>query len=299
MILNGRCISPGWTRASSVSILSSINLTLPIPLAPATGKREGRSGREAADILYKSTIVLVAGIVLILSWVYEPSQQAVEFLWRSMPGRCLVIFGTLYGLLTGIWCFWRLWLAIRYRPFPLVGDNRLPQITVVVPAYNEGSLVRETLRSLARSHYPRDRLEIIIVDDGSDDDTWSHIEAAASEIGPLITPIKCPVNRGKRWALWEGFRRAKGDVFVTVDSDSLVENDALRALVSPTVTDGRIGAVAGNVRVLNRDEGLIPRMMAVRYVKTFDYKRAAQSMMGGAAPSSAAPGRWQLIAAAR
>ncbi|HVP11581.1 MAG TPA: glycosyltransferase, partial [Phycisphaerae bacterium] len=152
-----------------------------------------------------------------------------------------------------------------------------------VPAYNEGALVGETLRHLAKARYPEDRMEIIVVDDGSDDDTWEHISSAARQIGPRVTPIHCPVNRGKRWALWEGFRRGTGSIFVTVDSDSLVSPDSLKALVSPMVEDGRVGAVAGKVSVLNHRDGLIPRMLGVRYTMTFDYKRAAQSMMGGGA----------------
>jgi hyaluronan synthase len=207
----------------------------------------------------------------------------MEILWSEPVSRATLVAGMLYGGLSMVWCFWRLWLAIRYRPYPVVEEHRLPSITVIVPAFNEGPLVGETLRCLAGADYPRGRLKIIVVDDGSTDDTWSHIEAAANDIGTIVTPIHCPTNRGKRWALWEGFRRGKGEVFVTVDSDSLIEPTALRELVSPMVHNKSIGAVAGNVRVLNRQRGLIPRMIAVRYVMTFDYKRAAQSMMGGGA----------------
>ncbi|MBK8270158.1 MAG: glycosyltransferase [Planctomycetes bacterium] len=147
----------------------------------------------------------------------------------------------------------------------------------------KAALVRRTIRHLASSDYPADRLEIIVVNDGSDDDTWDHIAMAAREFGNRVMAINCPENRGKRWALWEGMKRATGEIFITVDSDSIIEKDALRAVVSPMVRDARIGGVAGNVRVLNREGGIIPRMLSVRYVMTFDFKRAAQSMMGGGA----------------
>jgi hyaluronan synthase len=69
-------------------------------------------------------------------------------------------------------------------------------------------------------------------------------------------------------------------VLVTVDSDSVVQEQALRRLVSPFVRDGRIGAVAGNIRVLNINEGLIPRMLEVSFALSFDFIRASQSMLG-------------------
>lgn len=236
---------------------------------------------DARDLLVKASIVLAGAFILVLAHQAAPWKEARDILLYSTAGRALAYAGATYGLFSAIWTFWRLYLAIRYRPAPTVDESRLPTITIVVPAYNEGPLVGQTLRHLAKADYPADRMEIIAVDDGSDDDTWMHIEAAAREIGQRITAIRCPANRGKRWALWEGFRRGAGEVFVTVDSDSLIARDALPALVSPLVEDPRVGAVAGKVGALNLDDGLIPRMLNMRYVMTFDYKRAAQSMMGG------------------
>lgn len=236
-----------------------------------------------SEAAFKILLVVTGLSIVLLAWQFDARSRTMEILWATPRSRFLLLAGVVYGSATTVWCFWRLWLAFRYRPFPVVDEQHLPSVTVVVPAFNEGALVGETLRCLARVYYPSDRFKIIVVDDGSTDDTWTHILEASAEIGSVVTPIRCSVNRGKRWALWEGFRRGDGEVFVTVDSDSLVEPGALRELVSPMVRDQAIGAVAGNVRVLNRQDGLIPRMMAVRYVMTFDYKRAAQSMMAGGA----------------
>ena len=260
-----------------------LSFTRQEPLAKVQAGSIPKRRRDWRDISFKTLLVLAGLVVVYLAWQSDVSTRAVEILWYAPVSRTTLIIGITYGLATTVWCFWRLWLVLRYRPFPLVDEEQLPSVTVVVPAFNEGALVRETLRCLARVDYPRDRFRIIVVDDGSTDDTWAHIKTTAAEIGSVVTPIRCPTNRGKRWALWEGFRRGEGEVFVTVDSDSLVEPGALRALVSPMVRDQRIGAVAGNVQVLNLQDGLIPRMMAVRYVMTFDYKRASQSMMGGGA----------------
>ncbi|OYW03981.1 MAG: hypothetical protein B7X11_03200, partial [Acidobacteria bacterium 37-65-4] len=68
--------------------------------------------------------------------------------------------------------------------------------------------------------------EIFVVDDGSGDDTWEHIEAAAQRHPGLVTTLRFPQNRGKRAALEAGFRHARGDVIVTIDSDSVIERGA-------------------------------------------------------------------------
>ncbi len=168
-----------------------------------------------------------------------------------------------------------LWL--RYRPFAPVGAHEAPLLTVIIPAYNEGAMVESAIASVAAANYPRERLEIIAIDDGSKDDTWRHIEHAALRFAGLVTPIRLPENRGKRGALAEGFRRAKGDIVVTVDSDSVIERDTLLAIAGP-FRDARIGAVAGKVAVHNRKASLIPRMLHVRFILSFDFLRSAQSV---------------------
>lgn len=168
-----------------------------------------------------------------------------------------------------------LWLV--YRPFDPASDQDAPALTVVIPAYNEGSMVEEAVASVAAAAYPRDRLQIIAIDDGSTDDTWHHIRHAELRFPGLVTTVRLPANLGKRGALAEGFRRATGEIIVTVDSDSVIERGALLAIAGP-FRDPRVGAVAGKVAVRNRRSGLIPRMLHVRFILSFDYLRSAQSV---------------------
>jgi hyaluronan synthase len=168
-----------------------------------------------------------------------------------------------------------LWLF--YHPFGAVREEDAPPLTVIIPAYNEGAMVEETIASVAAARYPHERLQIIAIDDGSLDDTWRHIRHAALRFPGLVTPVRLPVNQGKRGALAEGFRRARGEVIVTVDSDSVIERGALLAIAGP-FRDSRIGAVAGKVAVHNRRVSLIPRMLHVRFILSFDYLRSAQSV---------------------
>jgi hyaluronan synthase len=187
------------------------------------------------------------------------------------PGVLWAALGTL------LLCF-RTVLWFRYRAAPPATFSDAPAMTVIIPAYNEGSMVMHAIESAAAADYPRDRLEIIAVDDGSTDDTWEHIARAAARLPGLVTTIRFFGNRGKRAALDAGFRRATGDVVVTIDSDSVIERGALLALAG-VFSNPRVGAVAGKVSVYNRS-GLLPRMLHVHFTLSFDLLRAVQSVYG-------------------
>src|SRR5581483_9243799 len=77
-----------------------------------------------------------------------------------------------------------LWIA--YRPAPSATREGAPRLTVIIPAYNEGAMVLQSIESVAKADYPHDRLEILVVDDGSKDDTWSYISQAAARYPGLV-----------------------------------------------------------------------------------------------------------------
>src|SRR5690606_29300567 len=114
----------------------------------------------------------------------------------------------------------------------------------------------------------------------SKDDTWYWMKKAKEQLGDRISIYQQPQNKGKRHALYRGFNLGKGEVFVTIDSDSIINTDTLRNLVSPFVVNEKCGAVAGNVRVLNNQKAIIPRMLNVSFVFSFEFIRSAQSQLG-------------------
>jgi len=175
----------------------------------------------------------------------------------------------------------RIVFAFCYVPYSPVRDRALPFITVIIPAFNEGAQVFHTVRSVMQSRYPKKKMHVICVDDGSQDDTWLWMTEAKQAFGSRVEIIRQPANRGKRHALLSGFMQAKGEIYVTIDSDSEVLPDTLRHLVSPFVRDERVGSVAGNVRVLNMADGAIPKMMDVSFTAAFDFLRCGQSVYGG------------------
>lgn len=172
------------------------------------------------------------------------------------------------------------YLYTKYKAVKDIPSENLPTCTVIVPAYNEGILVFNTLLSLADSDYPTEKLEILAIDDGSKDDTWNWIKEAKLILGDRLSIHKQPKNMGKRHALHWGFTTGKGEIFITVDSDSIVNDKTIRNIVSPFITNDNCGAVAGNVKVLNKKNGIIPKMLNVSFAFSFEFVRSAQSSLG-------------------
>jgi hyaluronan synthase len=221
-------------------------------------------------------LVFAVGVLAVFGVSFATS--VVSTLLASSSAVVLVV--TTFGALLTSFFVATCIAASRYKAVPSHDDARLPMLTIIVPAYNEGPSVRVALESAIASDYPADRLEILAIDDGSKDDTWSHIEAVAAAHPGRITAIKQPQNGGKREALRAGFARAEGELIVTVDSDSKIEPTALRAIVAPMIDDEEIAAVAGRVLVLNREDNWLTRILSARFFLTFDLARAAQSRAG-------------------
>lgn len=242
------------------------------PGAGTGGGSDAGSGSRLA--IFVGTAVLVLAILRQDSfWQAHGSGASTTFRWMA-AAYAAVMLGAFA---------WRIVLWLRYRPDAPVDDAALPRVSVVIPAFNEGTLVREAILSAARSDYPRDRLEILAIDDGSDDDTWRHIRDAAScvPVGVKLVTHRLPANCGKREALSAGFAMASGDVFVTLDSDSVLAGDALRHLVAPIVRDGQIQCVAGCVRVLNGRASMITRLLKCYFSLSFRFVRAYQNGFRG------------------
>jgi hyaluronan synthase len=231
------------------------------------------------DWAFCSALVIGFGLLAyanIHGALFQPLWMAAEgHRWGRLivrPSMLVLALGT--GLLVFRTVFW-----LRYRPFASSSLAAAPSLTVVIPAYNEGPMVMSSIESVATAFYPPEKLEIFVVDDGSTDDTWHYICTAAARYPGRIHSLQLPTNQGKRAALEAGFRRAHGEVIVTMDSDSVIDPDALLAITGP-FRDPRVGAVAGKVTVYNREQGIIPRMLHVQYVLSFDLMRAVESSYG-------------------
>jgi len=237
------------------------------------------SSYDIWEWILRAAIILGLSLIIystVAGRVFNPLVHAANASdWMHTLLRPSILWVTMGSLLLGF----RTFLWFRYRPFAAATMAEAPALTVIIPAFNEGAMVAQTIDSVAAARYPRERLEIFVVDDGSRDDTWEHIQSAAARHPDLVKSLRFARNRGKRAALEAGFRQARGDVVVTIDSDSIIERDTLLAIAGP-FRNPKVGAVAGKVSVYNQHDGLIPRMLQVRFVLSFDVLRAVQSTYG-------------------
>jgi biofilm PGA synthesis N-glycosyltransferase PgaC len=148
-------------------------------------------------------------------------------------------------------------LCERKRPVSML---EYPTVSIIIPAYNEGPTIGSTLSSLLEVDYPRK--EIIVVDDGSDDDTCAICRGFESR---GVKVFRKDVRGGKASCLNLGLSVASGDLIISLDADSTLDRNALRNIVH-YFADPRVGAVSGNVKVRNWDTNLLTRLQACEYL---------------------------------
>lgn len=148
-------------------------------------------------------------------------------------------------------------------------DDWEPQVSIVVPMFNEGERIVGTIDSLAAQDYPTDKFEVVIVDDQSTDDSYQWATDAAARY-PNVRVIQNPVNMGKRRGINRAVRKTDSEIIISVDSDVVVEKDATRKLVACFVEED-IAAVGGRVNVLNKHENWLTRMQTIKYFFGYEY----------------------------
>ena len=174
-------------------------------------------------------------------------------------------------------------LFLKYRAEGWKDGERLniPLVSVVIPAFNEEKSVCRAVESVLASDYPEDKMELVCVNDGSTDSTWKMLFELQKRHRKNMKLINLKRNQGKRKALYEGIKAARGEIIITTDADSQVHRRAMKNLILPLLKDRRVGAVAGKVAILNEKRNLITRMLSAQYALSFDFGRAYQSVYGG------------------
>jgi cellulose synthase/poly-beta-1,6-N-acetylglucosamine synthase-like glycosyltransferase len=159
------------------------------------------------------------------------------------------------------------------RPQRVPPNWRAPGISVVIPAFNEAAGIAATVRSMVASNYPGE-LEVIVVDDGSTDDTAGIVRRLRL---PGVRVISQP-NTGKSAALNRGIGEAWFDILVLADGDTVFARNALIRLAL-RMRDPDVGAVSGNTKVANR-RGLLGRWQHLEYVMGFNLERRMFDILG-------------------
>src|SRR6185437_3297001 len=160
-------------------------------------------------------------------------------------------------------------------------------VSVIVPAYNEEKVIVATVERILKSDHQD--LDVIAVDDGSQDNTSAVLRAAFGE-NQRVTLVRI-VNSGKAAALNIGLERATGDILVALDADTQFQRDTSPRLVR-WFSDPEIGAVAGNAKVGNRIN-MITRWQALEYIVAQNLERRALATLGTLTVIPGAVGAWR------
>jgi hyaluronan synthase len=229
--------------------------------SPPSARRGGRLDRALRGISVVYLVVLLAAIVA----------------YKAVFVGMLTVdpWFTLYGIVVCTYIVTRFLLSLFYRPAPDAGIE--PRVAIVMPGFNEEDAIAGSLRSLLALEYPAGKLEIVAVNDGSTDGTLAAMEAVAAEAPGRVLVIDLGVNQGKRAAMAAGIRATEAEIIAFVDSDSVLEPDALRILVQG-FADETVGAICGHADVLNLNDTWMTRMQAVRYYVAFKVCKAAESV---------------------
>jgi cellulose synthase/poly-beta-1,6-N-acetylglucosamine synthase-like glycosyltransferase/peptidoglycan/xylan/chitin deacetylase (PgdA/CDA1 family)/spore germination protein YaaH len=176
------------------------------------------------------------------------------------------------------------------RPHREASPGFNPRVAVLIPAFNEEKVIVRTIRSVLNSDYRN--LHIIVIDDGSSDLTAEVARNAyAAEIRSGLVQVLSKPNAGKAAALNYALERLSEEIYVGIDADTVIANDAISKLI-PHFEDPLIGAVAGNAKVGNR-VNLWTRWQALEYITSQNFERRALDLFNVVTVVPGAIGAWR------
>ena len=174
----------------------------------------------------------------------------------------------------GISMFYLIW---RYIFILIIADDNYKEYkantSTIIPVYNED---KDNLRKCIKSAVKEENNEVIVIDDGSTNGIQSYIKELSNKLN--FKAIYFKKNKGKRHAQYAGIMAAKGEIIVTLDSDTVLEKGAIKELIKP-FNDKAVAATTGNCCVLNEKESWLTRLIAARYYTAFNLERYYQGKL--------------------
>lgn len=164
----------------------------------------------------------------------------------------------------------------KYKIYSLNLDFQ-PKLSIILPVFNEENNIINTIKSILYITY-NNVIELIIINDGSIDNSKTIIESFIKDINipnRNIHFINFEKNQGKRTAIYQGIKYSHYDLIITIDSDTIIQQDTILNLIQP-FNDQQVGAVAGNIKI-NNHENIFTSMLNAAFCFGFGFLRPAQS----------------------
>lgn len=156
-----------------------------------------------------------------------------------------------------------------------------PSCSILIPAHNEEKVIGKTIEAMMKMNYPKDKLQILVINDGSTDRTKDIIESY-SKLDSRVEIYDIPKGeggKGKSRTLNLGIKAAKGDVIAIYDADNTPDENSLRYLVAQLLLHKELGAVIGKFRTVNKNRNLLTKFINI---ETLSFQSMLQA------------GRWQM-----
>ena len=212
----------------------------------------------------------------------SPFAEFIVALQYTLPYTWALWFFAAYPIVTSImWITTSLFFVRRWErgsardsQFPDTPDPALPRVTVLIPAHNEEGVIADTLRAACEIDYPS--YEVVLVDDGSTDDTVGRAMPFVS--AGRVRLVRKHVNEGKALALNDALPLVTGEIVLTLDADAAPDPDILHRIV-PHFRSARVAAVTGNPRVRNADN-FLARLQAIEFSSIVSLLRRSQRIWG-------------------
>ena len=204
----------------------------------------------------------------------------------ALTGRVLLNFVFFYPLLmSALWMVGGLYFWLHWeRKWPWTNDGDIPApelpgnplISILIPCFNEGQQVSETVSAALAQRYKN--TEVVAINDGSSDDTGKRLDELAKR-NPRVRVVHLAKNQGKAVALRMGALAARSEYLVCIDGDALLAQDAVAYLVAPLIKNMRVGAVTGNPRIRTRST-LIGRIQVGEFSSIIGLIKRTQRVYG-------------------
>ncbi|NLY78659.1 MAG: glycosyltransferase family 2 protein, partial [Lysinibacillus sp.] len=164
----------------------------------------------------------------------------------------------------------------KFKKNLTIPKEGFPKVSILIPAHNEEVVIKDTIKSMIQLNYPKNKLEVIIINDNSSDHTGAIIEDYSKRY-PFIKAVHTkPPNagKGKSSALNQGLKHSTGEIIVVYDADNMPEPDAIYYLALGLCNDKSAGAIVGKFRVENADKNLLTRLINI---ETLTFQWLAQA----------------------
>ncbi len=235
-------------------------------------------GRKRKFLIFVTTLIPTLALIYFSFVAYSNMQKLDKYL--NVPNiyvYALVLILLIFLLVLILRFFLLLYFSIldvietvteKFR-----GVN--PKVSIIVPAFNEEKVIKNSLRALFNLNYPN--YEVIIINDGSNDNTLKNMLSIPNRKDSVEVKIINKPNTGKADSLNRGLYQATGELVVAVDADSKLDSQTLKNLVRH-FEDPDVGAVAGNVKVINRNN-MLTKLQALEYIQGLNLAKRAQSFL--------------------